>query len=303
MQHDKALQYYKLAKFQANLFSKDPSTKVGALVLAPSSLAVLTRGYNGLPRGCDDFREDRLQRPEKYNWFEHAERNAIYNAARPYLKHALALLTDAPNMDCARGLASVGVSSVIAMRPHPDADVMLRVRSLFAEVGIEFVVRQMGEVSQLAKAQKVDQFLCEAMYISENFPKAGMPQSAALLLSPGDYSQLSSGWSGLPRQVSEGCTCRHSHDEEPFWVEHAARNAIYNAARPYLEGGIAIATMFPCAPCARGLVQVGVQTVIAPYQNPTVALWDKHFDVSREMFSEAGVDVLYVEDLERELAG
>lgn len=62
-------------------WSKDRSTKVGAVLVSQDNY-VLGVGYNGFPRGVDDDIESRHDRPSKYDWTEHAERNAIYNAAR-----------------------------------------------------------------------------------------------------------------------------------------------------------------------------------------------------------------------------
>ena len=50
MNEDKIIKFYKLALFQADLFSKDPSKKVCALFVAPESYQLLSAGYNGLPR-------------------------------------------------------------------------------------------------------------------------------------------------------------------------------------------------------------------------------------------------------------
>jgi len=57
-------------------WSEDTSTKVGAVIVNDMNQIVVT-GYNGLPRNIT-YLEERLQRPEKYKWTEHAERNAIY---------------------------------------------------------------------------------------------------------------------------------------------------------------------------------------------------------------------------------
>jgi dCMP deaminase len=56
-------------------WSKDPVTKVGSVIVGPDN-EVRALGYNGLPRDFDDVPE-RLARPDKYVWVEHAERNAI----------------------------------------------------------------------------------------------------------------------------------------------------------------------------------------------------------------------------------
>lgn len=61
--------------------SKDPSTKVGA-VIVNSGNSIVSTGYNGFPIGVDDGIESRFERPEKYTWTCHAEENAIAFAAR-----------------------------------------------------------------------------------------------------------------------------------------------------------------------------------------------------------------------------
>ena len=61
--------------------SKDPSTKVGA-VIVNSGNSIISTGFNGFPIGIDDHVESRYERPEKYLWTCHAEENAIAFAAR-----------------------------------------------------------------------------------------------------------------------------------------------------------------------------------------------------------------------------
>jgi len=60
--------------------SKDPKTKIGAILV--KDRRIISTGYNGIPIGVDDKIDVRNQRPEKYKWFEHAERNSIYSAAK-----------------------------------------------------------------------------------------------------------------------------------------------------------------------------------------------------------------------------
>ena len=86
-------------------WSKDRSTQVGAVIVAedktPSSY-----GYNGFPREVDDDAADRHERPDKYDWTEHAERNAIYNATRTgqtLMKNTI-YVTHIPCPDCARAI-------------------------------------------------------------------------------------------------------------------------------------------------------------------------------------------------------
>ena len=61
-------------------WSKDPSTKVGA-VIVDSNRRILSTGYNGFPKGIKD--DERLEnRDEKLEMIVHAEINAILFAER-----------------------------------------------------------------------------------------------------------------------------------------------------------------------------------------------------------------------------
>lgn len=115
--------------------SKDPSTKVGCVLVSKDN-AVLATGFNGFPRGVkeeESYMEqvqdypafypekrliaDRWARPAKYSWIEHAERNAIYNAARAGVKIAGARAylnwEPQPCADCCRGLIQAGIVEII----------------------------------------------------------------------------------------------------------------------------------------------------------------------------------------------
>lgn len=98
--------------------SKDQSTKVGCVIVGGDN-EVRSTGYNGLPRGADDDVPERSIRPEKLLWYEHAERNAVFNAARigiP-LSGSTCYSTLCPCMDCARGVIQSGIKRVVCPRP------------------------------------------------------------------------------------------------------------------------------------------------------------------------------------------
>ena len=92
--------------------SKDPSTKVGCVIVGPDR-EIRSMGYNGLPRGVED-RPERMERPTKYLWTSHAEENAVAQAARVgvSLKGCVAYVTHFPCSRCARSLIQAGVSAV-----------------------------------------------------------------------------------------------------------------------------------------------------------------------------------------------
>ena len=75
------IRFLKLAEHIA-AWSKDPSTKVGAVITDPNR-RVVSLGYNGLPQGILDIPERMANRDLKYQLTVHAERNAILFAQRP----------------------------------------------------------------------------------------------------------------------------------------------------------------------------------------------------------------------------
>jgi dCMP deaminase len=108
------IEYFLNIAEQVKLKSKDQSTQIGAVIVGEDK-EVLSTGYNSFPRGLDDSKQERQERPEKYFWMEHAERNAIYNAARigVSLKNSTIYLTSGlPCMDCARGIVNSGIKTV-----------------------------------------------------------------------------------------------------------------------------------------------------------------------------------------------
>lgn len=111
--------YSELAKLISRR-SRDKDTKVGAVIVDPEDHIIVSMGYNGLPRGLDDSKKERYERPEKYHWFEHAERNAIYNASRigiP-LKGCIIVCTHIPCSACARGIIQSGITKVFHLERH-----------------------------------------------------------------------------------------------------------------------------------------------------------------------------------------
>jgi dCMP deaminase len=106
-----------LARHDGN-WSKDRSRRVGCVVVGFDNI-ILAIGYNGFPRGLNDENDERHQRPAKYLWTEHAERNAIYSAARMgvSLAGSRMYLPWFPCVDCARAIVQTGIVELIAKVP------------------------------------------------------------------------------------------------------------------------------------------------------------------------------------------
>lgn len=112
--------FYGMARYAAGK-SKDRRTKCGA-VIVDDRQSVLSIGWNGFPRGVDDEPLYRHDRPAKYDWTEHAERNAIFNAASrgiPLLGSTI-YVTGMPCCDCARAIKQAGIRCVVTIEPDWD---------------------------------------------------------------------------------------------------------------------------------------------------------------------------------------
>ena len=94
-------------------WSKDPSTKVGCIIVG-ADREIRSTGFNGFPRGIDDSEERLADREEKYPLICHAEENAIMHAARVgvSLKDCTAYVTWPPCTRCARSLIQ-GIVEVV----------------------------------------------------------------------------------------------------------------------------------------------------------------------------------------------
>lgn len=99
-------------------WSKDRSRQVGC-VIVDKRRNVRAIGYNGFPRGINDDLEQRHERPTKYMWTEHAERNAIYSAVQigVSLDRCTMYLPWFPCMDCARAIVQAGIDRLVATQP------------------------------------------------------------------------------------------------------------------------------------------------------------------------------------------
>jgi len=112
------VEYFRTLSHPVKLKSKDDSTQIGAIIVGKDKEIVST-GYNSFPRGIDDFKKERQEKPEKYFWFEHGERNAIYNAARIGVSTkgcTMYLSCGVPCSDCARGIINAGIVRIFCER-------------------------------------------------------------------------------------------------------------------------------------------------------------------------------------------
>ena len=90
-------------------YTDDPDKAVGCSVYFESKDQFIF-GFNRMPRGIIK-NTDRLIRPVKYEWIEHAERDLITTAARKgvSLRNQAMYMTWFPCTDCARSIINSGI--------------------------------------------------------------------------------------------------------------------------------------------------------------------------------------------------
>lgn len=119
-------------------------------------------------------------------------------------------------------------------------------------------------------------------------------QVGSVIVGPGKEI-LATGYNGLPRRVRVLPEARHSHEggEKYLWFEHAERNAVYNMARigvPTVGCRMYVDT-FPCADCARAVIQAGIIELNTFLPDMNDATFARHYSAAEIMLAEAGVSL------------
>lgn len=138
MLHNTDLKFLELAHCVADIFSKDPSTRVGAVAVGASKNQVAF-GYNGLPPGLADTPGRLHDRDTKLALTLHAEENALANAT--FAVYTL-YVTHHPCAACAlRILAARSVRRIVyTINPEMEArwaPSFAAARDLLQEAGVQ----------------------------------------------------------------------------------------------------------------------------------------------------------------------
>ena len=252
MRIDKAKKFLNIAKFTANELSKDTSTKVGCLLIDPSDYSVLSIGYNGFPRGCDDNDPIRQARPEKYLWTEHSERNALYNLARKDLKGGTIYMHTIPTMNDARALVSTGITSIVIKDLIVTSSEQAKALILFKETNTLVLTDKYNSAWDITSS-------LDSLIHSKN----------NIILGKGTL---------------------HSRFNDATSIEGPICAAIadYFIRTKQLIGMAAVVTLMPCIDCAAGLINCGVHTIVSEVpDNPELkARWADNFELSKKLLSK-----------------
>ena len=105
---------------------------------------------------------------------------------------------------------------------------------------------------------------------------------------------VSVGYNGLPRGMKDD-----ERLEDREWkyktIIHGEINAIHHANRPLKGCTLYNVPFMPCSVCASQIIQVGISRVVTRHSsNPR---WQENFVISKQNFSECGVDITLYEEL------
>lgn len=305
--------------------SKDPSTKVGAIFLNKMENAPRSFGYNGMPRGLDDTNEERNIRPEKYQWYEHAERNAIYNVAREILTDKIIFLTKYPNMEEARAIVSVGISKVIVpLYSHEekssDPKMVERVTTLFKEMAVELIELNELEIrsgfspydygTDLTEAQikeELKEFSIKEKYLNNidilqeyanYFSPDRVSKHGAMILDK-TFTPVENGFGvNSPPDILKEIT-EEMHEEKEFWFQEPVKNAIFNSVREKFDGCTGVASWCPCIHCSLAITSVGTKKVVTraiDLNNEADKRWEDSFNRSKKLYKMAGIEFVLLNE-------
>jgi dCMP deaminase len=107
-------EYFMTLAYLVSMKSKDPSTRVGAVIVNEDK-KIISTGYNGLPGGIDDTSERYADKNYKYLASNHAEENAILQCSRigTATNNCSIYTTWTPCSRCAKIIIQAGIREVV----------------------------------------------------------------------------------------------------------------------------------------------------------------------------------------------
>ncbi len=132
--------FLEIAEF-ISTWSKDPSTKVGA-VIADIDNRIVSTGYNGFPKNVKDTKVRYINRDVKYKIILHAEENAIAYAKRVLTDCTLYISGLPPCAHCASLIIQSGIKKVVVPKqeiPERWIESMNLSKQILKEAGVKLI--------------------------------------------------------------------------------------------------------------------------------------------------------------------
>lgn len=136
----------------------------------------------------------------------------------------------------------------------------------------------------------------EVAQLVSTWSKDRTTKVGCVVVSP-DRDIKVTGYNGFPRGCDDNIEARHDRNGDKYkWAEHAERNSVFAAARmgESLSGCSIYSTLFPCADCARAIIQSGISLLVTFEPDLSNEKWGQDFSIAINMLHEAGVRVRYV---------
>ena len=109
-------EYFMGVAMLSGMRSKDPHSQVGACIVSEDN-KILSMGYNGFPKGCDDdeypWNRDGDVYDSKYAYVTHGELNAILNYRGGSLDGTKLYVTLFPCNECAKAIIQSGIRRIV----------------------------------------------------------------------------------------------------------------------------------------------------------------------------------------------
>lgn len=136
--------FFSLCKTNAGM-SKDPSTKVGSVIVRPDR-TVVSMGWNGFPKRSKDSENLYSDREIKYQRIIHAEMNAIIHAREPLHGCTLYSWPLGPCERCMPHIIQAGIIRVVSPEPsltRPWGHSQVIAADMAEEAGVQIITRSL----------------------------------------------------------------------------------------------------------------------------------------------------------------
>jgi dCMP deaminase len=133
------IRFIELAKY-ISTYSKDPSTKIGAVIVDKDGRSIVSTGYNGFAKGVIDSQERLTNRDIKYKIVCHGEMNAILFAKRDLTDCTLYTWPFGPCSNCGSYIIQTGIKRVVFPKTTNERwiDSINLSKKIFEESGVKF---------------------------------------------------------------------------------------------------------------------------------------------------------------------
>ena len=109
-----------------------------------------------------------------------------------------------------------------------------------------------------------------------------------------DNRVVSTGYNGFAKNVKDTPERYDNRDIKYKIVLHAEENAMSYARRDLTGCVLYVSGLMPCSHCASLIIQNGIKTVVT-WKKEVPERWKESMDLTKEIFNEAGVEMIEIE--------